>query len=78
MDRPETIRAYDAVIEQRYPELPWRKPVEIHTGDYSGLACRLCIARLGFSASRDSHRLYRTLEQFFDHLRDTHGEQHDN
>lgn len=63
------VLAYDAAVEERYPELPWRTPILIHIGDYEGLACRLCIARLGFKAKEDRDRLYRTWNEFHQHMR---------
>lgn len=74
------VKTYDALIERDYPALPWREPVVIRIGaEASGMACRLCIARLGFKAQTDRDRLFQTLQQFAEHMRETHEpEQHEN
>jgi hypothetical protein len=68
-------RAFDAEIERQYPLIPWREPIVIRSTAVGGLACRLCIARIGFSPLRDRERLFQTLQQFAEHMKETHGPQ---
>jgi hypothetical protein len=69
-----TTEEYDNWIEREYPALPWRKPILVQTPRVSGLACRLCVARLGLRAEEiaTSPYVFPTPEEFDAHIRTVH------
>ena len=59
----------DADLEEQFPEIPWREPVELVVPERGkrGLGCRLCIAHYGIQAS-NIDRTMQTQEDFDAHM----------
>lgn len=73
------IEEFDKAMIERYPAIDWLSPIGIRDGtmdcDSSGLGCRLCIGRLGYSPSDPAGskgKVFHTVIEFVDHLRDVH------
>jgi len=68
------IHQYDANIRREMPETPWLEPMRVGRIDGSGkgLACRLCIARIGLKATDLESRTFATRSEFDQHMKDIH------
>lgn len=67
--RPSAV--FEATVTSRYPEIPWRKPIDVEIeGRGRGIACRLCIAEFGFSAT--AGEVFWTFADFTNHLISKH------
>ena len=43
----------DAALEEHFPWIEWRLPLEVTRGTEYGYACRYCIAQLGLGPGTD-------------------------
>jgi hypothetical protein len=60
----------DAELEARWPEVPWRRALPIHSLEQpsvSGFGCRFCIARFGLKGAEIAN-LPQTEDDFIRHL----------
>lgn len=69
-----TIAEYDQIIRRKASWVKWDEPVVINNSNTSGLACRLCIARMGLNADYlDAEHVFNKLPEFEQHMKDVHG-----
>ena len=69
---PDVRPIPEGTLEQKYPEINWRAPLQATVGRKSGLLCRYCVAQLGFHG-HEMDRLFETEKAFQQHLKEIHN-----
>jgi hypothetical protein len=63
--------SFEEQLEEKYPQIAWRKPLHIAAPQGKGLACRFCIARYGLR-TQQIPALPQNVAEFHAHMKDFH------
>lgn len=67
------MKTQEQLLEERYPWIRWREPIEVGLmdGSKSGIACRFCIGTIGLKGSEFNP--FPDMKAFEQHMREVHG-----